>query len=75
MHDVSSCSVDAMQSTSIKPHQDGGPWDSEDISASVRVVLPPTSPIEGGWKHRVFAASRVALVRRRYTTSFLSFFY
>src|SRR5271167_998635 len=73
MHDASSRSVDATQSTSINPHQDGGPWDSEDISASIRVVLPPTSPIEGCWKHRVLAASRVALVRRRYTTSCLFF--
>ena len=72
MHDVSSRSVNATQSTSINPHQDG---DSEDISASIRVVLPPTAPIEGNWKHRVLAASRVALVRRRYMTSFLSFYY
>jgi hypothetical protein len=78
MHDVSSRSVDAMQSTSINPHQDGGPCGSGDISTSIRVVLPPTSPIEEVWKHRVFAASRVALVRRRYIhvfSFFLSFFY
>src|SRR5436190_3420295 len=61
MHDLSSRSVDPTQSTSINPHQDCSPWDSEDISASIRVVLPSHSPIEGGWKRHVLAASRVAL--------------